>query len=55
MQHTLRSTTRHSGGHVLKGIREGVFAGLISLGLFVLYIGLGTQQNMSNQLILVQR
>ena len=56
MQHTLRPTTiKRSDGLVLRGIREGVFAGLISLGLFVLYIGLGTQQNMSNQLILVQR
>jgi branched-chain amino acid transport system permease protein len=30
-------------------------AGLISLGLFVLFIGLGTEQDINNQLVVVQR
>ena len=39
----------------MKGIREAFFTGLISLGLFVLFVGLGTQQNISNELVIVQR
>ncbi len=40
---------------VQKGFKEAFLTGLISLGLFVLYIGLGTQQNINNELIVVQR
>jgi len=36
-------------------IKEGLFAGLIALGLFVLLIGFKTDQNIRNELILVQR
>jgi branched-chain amino acid transport system permease protein len=36
-------------------LREAFFAGLISLGLFVLFIGLETTQNIRNELIIVQR
>ncbi len=36
-------------------IREAFYAGLIALGLFVLMIGLKTDQNIRNELILVQR
>ncbi len=35
--------------------REALYAGLISFGLFVLFIGLKTDQNIRNELILVQR
>lgn len=49
------STGKPDGGLVQKGIREAFFTGLISLGLFVLYVGLGTQQNINNELIIVQR
>src|SRR5262245_37734421 len=35
--------------------REALYAGLISFGLFVLFIGLRTDQNIRNELILVQR
>ncbi|OWV76454.1 branched-chain amino acid ABC transporter permease [Rhizobium sp. R634] len=42
-------------GLVQKGLREAFFAGLVTLGLFVLYVGLGTQQNINNELIVVQR
>ncbi|MBS3648984.1 high-affinity branched-chain amino acid ABC transporter permease LivM [Pseudaminobacter sp. 19-2017] len=36
-------------------IREALFAGAISFGLFVLLVGLKTDQNIRNELILVQR
>jgi len=49
------SADKPAGGLVQKGIREAFFTGLISLGLFVLYVGLGTQQNINNELIIVQR
>src|SRR5215213_1134010 len=40
---------------VQRALREAFYAGAISLGLFVLFIGLKTDQNISNQLILVTR
>jgi len=40
---------------VQRALREGFYAGAIALGLFVLFIGLKTDQNISNELILVQR
>ncbi|GLS30337.1 branched-chain amino acid transport system permease protein [Mesorhizobium albiziae] len=36
-------------------IREGLYAGLIAFGLFVLLIGLKTDQNIRNELVIVQR
>ena len=36
-------------------VREALYAGVISFGLFVLLIGLKTDQNIRNELILVQR
>jgi branched-chain amino acid transport system permease protein len=36
-------------------LREALYAGLISFGLFVLLIGIKTDQNISNELILVPR
>ncbi|TIP25495.1 MAG: high-affinity branched-chain amino acid ABC transporter permease LivM [Mesorhizobium sp.] len=38
-----------------RATREALYAGAIALGLFVLFIGLRTDQNISNELILVQR
>lgn len=38
-----------------RAIREGILAGLLALGLFVLIIGFKTDQNINNELILVQR
>ncbi|TRB03876.1 high-affinity branched-chain amino acid ABC transporter permease LivM [Agrobacterium tumefaciens] len=49
------SADKFEGGLVLKGIREAFFTGLITLGLFVLFVGLGTQQNINNTLIINQR
>jgi branched-chain amino acid transport system permease protein len=34
-----------------RALKEGLFAGLLSLGLFSLFIGIKTDQNISNQLI----
>lgn len=38
-----------------KALREGLYAGLVALGLFILFVGLKTDQNIRNELILVQR
>lgn len=38
-----------------KALREALFAGVISLGMFVLYVGLKTDQNIRNELVLTQR
>ncbi|MBN9216980.1 MAG: high-affinity branched-chain amino acid ABC transporter permease LivM [Mesorhizobium sp.] len=40
---------------IQRALREAFYAGAIALGLFVLFIGLRTDQNISNELILVQR
>ncbi len=40
---------------IATALRESVYAGLISFGLFVLLIGIKTDQNISNELILVPR
>jgi branched-chain amino acid transport system permease protein len=40
---------------VKKGLIEAFFAALISFGMFILYIGLKTDQNIHNELIIVQR
>ncbi|KQV83755.1 high-affinity branched-chain amino acid ABC transporter permease LivM [Rhizobium sp. Root1220] len=42
-------------GLVQKGIKEALFAAVISFGMFVLYVGLKSDQNISNELIIVQR
>lgn len=44
-----------ASGLVQKGIKEALFAAVISFGMFVLYVGLKTDQNISNELIIVQR
>lgn len=38
-------------GLMLRALKEGLFAGAIALGLFILYIGIKTDQNISNELI----
>ena len=43
------------GSLVGQALREAVFAGLISFGMFVLFVGLKTDQNMRNELVLTQR
>ncbi len=40
-----------SSGTMARAVKEGLFAGLLALGLFSLYIGIKTDQNISNELI----
>ncbi len=40
---------------VARALREAFYAGLVSLGMFSLYVGLKTDQNMLNELVLVPR
>lgn len=40
---------------ITRAVRESLFAGVISFGLFFLLIGLKTDQNIRNELVLVQR
>ena len=42
-------------GLVRKGLTEAFFTALITFGMFVLYIGLRTDQNIHNELVIVQR
>ncbi|MFT4182051.1 MAG: DUF3382 domain-containing protein, partial [Rhizobium sp.] len=42
-------------GLVRKGLTDAFWTAIISFGMFVLYIGLKTEQNMDNQLVIVQR
>lgn len=52
----IASTTASAGTDLTaRALREAVFAGLISLGLFVLFVGLKSDQNIRNELVLVQR
>lgn len=56
MENAVRSADKSANaGLVQKGIKEALFAALISFGMFVLYVGLKTDQNISNELIIVQR
>jgi branched-chain amino acid transport system permease protein len=43
------------GGLVARALRESLVAGLIAFGMFVLFVGLKTDQNMRNELVLTQR
>ncbi|WP_331371970.1 high-affinity branched-chain amino acid ABC transporter permease LivM [Sinorhizobium chiapasense] len=52
----IASTTASAGTEVTaRALREAVFAGLVTLGLFVLFVGLKTDQNIRNELVLTQR
>lgn len=42
-------------GLVQKGLTEAFFTALITFGMFVLFVGLKTEQNINNELIIVQR
>ena len=45
------SSTHPEDNLVQKGIKEGIFAGVIAFGLFLLYIGVVTEQNIHNELV----
>ncbi|AWM26077.1 high-affinity branched-chain amino acid ABC transporter permease LivM [Sinorhizobium fredii] len=50
------STTASAGSELTaRALREAVFSGLITIGLFVLFVGLKSDQNIRNELILTQR
>ena len=52
---SVSSTNTPAPGRLAVALREAFFAGLISLGMFVLYVGLKTDQNMQQELVLVPR
>lgn len=45
------SVSTKPDGLMLRALKEGVFAGVIALGMFILYIGIKTDQNINNELI----
>ncbi|ANH05112.1 MULTISPECIES: high-affinity branched-chain amino acid ABC transporter permease LivM [Shinella] len=52
----ISNTHERAGGNLTaQALREGLFAGLVALGLFVLFVGLETTQNIRNELVLNQR
>ena len=52
----ISNTHESAGGNLTaRALREGFFAGLVALGLFVLFVGLETTQNIRNELVLNQR
>jgi branched-chain amino acid transport system permease protein len=52
----ISNTHESAGGNLTaRALREGFYAGIISLGLFVLFVGLETTQNIRNELVLNQR
>ncbi|EHS49900.1 ABC-type transporter, integral membrane subunit [Rhizobium sp. PDO1-076] len=51
MTTSVNETGAASSGTMARALKEGLFAGLLSLGLFSLFIGIKTDQNISNQLI----
>ncbi|MEH7878156.1 high-affinity branched-chain amino acid ABC transporter permease LivM [Rhizobium laguerreae] len=55
MANTENSADKPDAGLVRKGLTEALFAAVLSFGMFVLYVGLKTDQNISNELIIVQR
>jgi len=55
MTMSISNSTAPNKSAVAKGLKEGFYAGLIALGLFVMFIGLRTDQNMQNELIIVPR
>ncbi|KGD99916.1 MULTISPECIES: high-affinity branched-chain amino acid ABC transporter permease LivM [Rhizobium/Agrobacterium group] len=40
-----------SSGLMVKAVREGIFAGIIALGMFILYVGIETYQDIDNRLV----
>ncbi|MCQ4634464.1 high-affinity branched-chain amino acid ABC transporter permease LivM [Shinella lacus] len=52
----IANTSERAGGNLTaQALREGFYAGVISLGLFVLFVGLETTQNIRNELVINQR
>ncbi|WP_455270591.1 high-affinity branched-chain amino acid ABC transporter permease LivM [Rhizobium herbae] len=52
----ITNTPESAGSNLMaRALREAFYAGLVALGLFVLFVGLKTDQNILNELVLVQR
>lgn len=45
------SASEASSGLMAKAIKEGIFAGVLALGMFLLYVGIETYQNIDNKLV----
>ena len=55
MAQAVTTSREASGDNIANAVREAGYAALIAFGLFVLLIGLKTDQNIRNELILVPR
>ena len=55
MANTMSNQDNAAGNLTARAFREALYAGVIALGLFILFIGLKTDQNIPNELVLVQR
>ncbi len=55
MSNATTSNGAPSGPSAAQAMREAFFAGLVALGMFFLFVGLKTDQNISNELIIVPR
>ncbi|MFB2550055.1 high-affinity branched-chain amino acid ABC transporter permease LivM [Ensifer soli] len=55
MATTSHKTQAVAGDLTARAFREAFYTGIVSLGLFILFVGLKTDQNILNELVLVQR
>ncbi|MCD2183244.1 high-affinity branched-chain amino acid ABC transporter permease LivM [Rhizobium sp. GN54] len=55
MATTTYSNESAAGNLTARALREGFYAGLVAFGLFFLFVGLETTQNIRNELVLNQR
>jgi branched-chain amino acid transport system permease protein len=44
------TTENTSGGLMARAVKEGIFAGVIAFGMFILFVGIETYQNIDNEL-----
>ncbi len=51
MANTATVQNNAQSGRLAKAFKEGIFAGVLALGMFILYIGIKTDQDISNTLI----
>ena len=47
----MHSPASDNTGLMAKAVKEALFAGVMALGLFSLYVGIETYQNINNQLV----
>ena len=51
MAHIVNDAGNGSSNAIARGLKEALFAAVIALGMFVLFVGIKTDQNMANELI----